>query len=883
MNEVCRTKCREDCALAGLRGAGVDRVVKIPHRALLSILGSAALSQLQVHAAPAVVGLDAFPRPKVLDESLSLELLAAEPDLATPVGCAVDRKGRIFVVQSNTHFPNANYPGPKTDRVLRFPGSKGGKPVVVAEGFRWAMNLVLDRANHLYLTHRNGVVRFDESPADGSLSRQTQVVTLETSGDYPHNGLGGIAIGQDGSLVFGVGENLGAAYTVVGSDGARIAVPAGAGGRVFRCRADGSHPELLAVGFWNPFGLEFDRAGRLWTVDNDPDSRPPCRLLHVIPGGDYGFQFRHGRDGLSPFIAWDGELPGTLPMAAGTGEAPTSVIDASRTSLPSKYGTALLVASAWEHAIEFYRLSPVGISFKSTREVLVEGGEDFRPVAMTVAPDGSVVFTDWVKQDYNVHSHGRLWRLSAREGSKSQRGRNGAIARSSAEREVEKALKASASNADESLRKLLRSSDPFARSLAVSRLAERSPAELEKWVQASGDPMERQQSLVALRRAIAAQTQSAGQWNALRDSMVRSALQHADAGVRLVAITWVVEENVESLRPAVSASINAGPVTPLSLAAHAEALKRWRGSGEVVSEGATNSVRWIRLHASNPDAVPQALKQLSDPLEPTHRKRDALRVISGRHETNVVEAMRRVALDRSADPQLRADAVLGLTGGHEDHVSDLLSLLREGTPAGPAPVAVEMTRALRPWLAKPGVRPALESLNASGVLGDAVAFTLGRGAARPTTEAGWLAALAEGTGDWESGRRIFNSGTAACAKCHRIEGVGGTVGPDLSTIARGANREKMLRALLDPSRDIAPQFAQYQFETKDGESYTGRILSEAADAVTVVTGEGQAVILPKRLIASQEILKLSIMPEGLLDGMSVGEVRDLIGYLETRR
>jgi hypothetical protein len=230
--------------------------------------------------------------------------------------------------------------------------------------------------------------------------------------------------------------------------------------------------------------------------------------------------------------------------------------------------------------------------------------------------------------------------LSARDGGKSRRGRSAGIALSSAEREVEKALTASASNADESLRKLLRSSDPFARSLATRRLAERSPTEVENWVQSATDPVERQESLVALRRAIALQTRSAGQWNALRDSVIRSALQHADAGVRLVAITWVVEENVESLRPAVSASINAGPVTPLLLAAHAEALKRWRGAGTVVSEGAADSVRWITLHASNPDSVPQALKRLSDPLEPTHRKRDALRVISGRHETNVVEAMR---------------------------------------------------------------------------------------------------------------------------------------------------------------------------------------------------------------------------------------------------
>ena len=68
--------------------------------------------------------------------------------------------------------------------------------------------------------------------------------------------------------------------------------------------------------------MTFDAFGRLFAVDNDPDSRPPCRLLHIVEGGDYGYRFRNGRKGLHPFTAWNGELPGTLGMVAGTGEAP---------------------------------------------------------------------------------------------------------------------------------------------------------------------------------------------------------------------------------------------------------------------------------------------------------------------------------------------------------------------------------------------------------------------------------------------------------------------------------------------------------------------------------------------------------------------------------
>ena len=134
---------------------------------------------------------------------------------------------------------------------------------------------------------------------------------LETSGTYPHNGLGGFAFDGVGDMVFGMGENLGAAYKLVGSDGTTLE-GGGEGGNVFRCRPDGTGLTRIATGFWNPFGHCFDAFGRLFVVDNDPDSRGPCRLLHVVQGGDYGFRFRYGRKGTHPFQCWNGELPGTL-------------------------------------------------------------------------------------------------------------------------------------------------------------------------------------------------------------------------------------------------------------------------------------------------------------------------------------------------------------------------------------------------------------------------------------------------------------------------------------------------------------------------------------------------------------------------------------------
>src|SRR5947208_15108484 len=76
--------------------------------------------------------------PEVNDPDLQLTLFAAEPDIVTPIGLAIDKRGRLFVVDSQTHFPRPDYPGPKCDRVKIFEDGDGdGQPAnmsVLADG-----------------------------------------------------------------------------------------------------------------------------------------------------------------------------------------------------------------------------------------------------------------------------------------------------------------------------------------------------------------------------------------------------------------------------------------------------------------------------------------------------------------------------------------------------------------------------------------------------------------------------------------------------------------------------------------------------------------------------------------------------------------------------
>lgn len=374
------------------------------------------------------------PLPKLMDPRLKIELFAEHPQIVTPTGLDVDSEGRVWAIESNTHFPPDGYAGHKTDRLLVMQDANGDGRAdeikVFADGFVHAMSVAVRPFWYpvepqksakgelpaprlsVYVATRRQIVLLHDDNGDLQADREEVLVSLDTPGNYPHNGLAGIAFDATGWMFFGFGENLGAQYKITGSD--KTTLGGGAeGGNIYRCRLDGSQLSRWATGFWNPHASCVDAYGRLFTVDNDPDSRPPCRLLHIIPGGDYGYRFRNGRKGLHPFTSWNGEIPGTLPMVAGTGEAPSGIVAYESDGFPAEYLGNLFVGSWGDHRIDRFQLSPDGASFKSLAEPLVVGSQDFRPVGLAIAPDGSLFCTDWVSREYKLHGKGRLWRISA--------------------------------------------------------------------------------------------------------------------------------------------------------------------------------------------------------------------------------------------------------------------------------------------------------------------------------------------------------------------------------------------------------------------------------------------------------------------------------------
>lgn len=352
--------------------------------------------------------------PRAIDDRLQVDLFVQEPALRTPTGLTVLPDGDVLVIESHSHFRPEDYDGPPADRIRRFRDSDGDGVADIAttffQGTTATMAIAVHPSGVVFLATRNEVYRLQDLDKDGVAEGVTIIAKLETPGTYPHNGLSGFAFDMQDQIYFGFGENLGEPYTLTGFDGVKLS-GGGEGGSIFRCDLNGKSLVRFATGFWNPFHLAFDDYGRLFAVDNDPDWRPPCRLLQIVEGGDYGYRFELGRRGTHPFSSWFGEVPGTLGMVSGTGEAPSGLIVYQSDALPSDYNGAILSTSWGMHSIERFDLERQGATFRSQAQTIIKGDVDFRPVAIALAPDGSLYVSDWVKRSYELHGHGRIWRI----------------------------------------------------------------------------------------------------------------------------------------------------------------------------------------------------------------------------------------------------------------------------------------------------------------------------------------------------------------------------------------------------------------------------------------------------------------------------------------
>jgi len=155
--------------------------------------------------------------------------------------------------------------------------------------------------------------------------------------------------------------------------------------------------------------------------------------------------------------------------------------------------------------------------------------------------------------------------------------------------------------------------------------------------------------------------------------------------------------------------------------------------------------------------------------------------------------------------------------------------------------------------------------------------------AQAKEQAGRLAELEKtiSGGDAVRGQAVFYSEKAMCAVCHRVQIYGGQVGPDLSQIGRIRTERDLLEAILYPSASLARDFESYTVAMKDGESVSGVIQKETAEAIQLAGPTGQPTMIPRNTVTSVTPSALSIMPQGLEQALSAQELKDLVAYLRS--
>jgi quinoprotein glucose dehydrogenase len=154
-------------------------------------------------------------------------------------------------------------------------------------------------------------------------------------------------------------------------------------------------------------------------------------------------------------------------------------------------------------------------------------------------------------------------------------------------------------------------------------------------------------------------------------------------------------------------------------------------------------------------------------------------------------------------------------------------------------------------------------------------------AARPKAEAVDAYREALAGGDAEAGRGVFfQKAEVSCVRCHKVQGQGGDVGPDLTGVGTRQKRDYLLESIVDPNKQIAKGFETVILSLANGQVVTGIVKEENAKEIRLVTAEGKSVTVRQDEVDERQTGK-SAMPADIIKSLSKAEVRDLVEFLSS--
>ena len=651
------------------------------------------------------------------------------------------------------------------------------------------------------------------------------------------------------------------------------------GGYVVSTDPDGKQWEIWSSGYRNPYDMAFNADGELFVYDADMEwdfGSPwyrPTRVNHATSGSELGWRSGSGK--------WPACYPDSLPALIDIGPgSPVGAAFGYGTKFPEKYQRALYICDWTFGTMYAIHLEPEGSTYKGTKTEFV-ARTPLPLTDMTVGQDGAIYFTVGGRG-----GQGELYRVSyvGSEPTTPADARQPAFA---AERKLRHDLEAFHKTAADPAAAVslalpqLSSPDRFIRYAARVAL-EHQPIELwQEKVLAAQDPRARINGAIA----VAHQAEPSAQ-GALLAALNEIDLATLDTMTKIdlvrayeLALIRLGEPSADTKARIATRFAPLFPSGSFDLDRELSSLLVTERAPGIVtklvgmlaapsgSAASTNLApneedlrQLIARNAGYGGAVRAALEKRSDLLQVHYAY--ALRTITEKDAWTLAD--RKGYHDWFPRAQQWA-------GGNS--FRKFLVNIENESLAGYSDtdkLALETLGARKPYMPPPLPKP--------------------KGPGRTWTVDEVLAAAAkEGTEglskgrDFEHGKRTFAA--TRCIVSHRYDGDGGATGPDLTQAAGRFQLKDLVEAMVHPSKVVSDQYKASIVQTAGGKVYTGRIVSESPETITIVTDPEDATKFAEiKRSDIEEILPSSesLMPKGLLDQLNESEVLDLLAYTLAR-
>ncbi len=120
---------------------------------------------------------------------------------------------------------------------------------------------------------------------------------------------------------------------------------------------------------------------------------------------------------------------------------------------------------------------------------------------------------------------------------------------------------------------------------------------------------------------------------------------------------------------------------------------------------------------------------------------------------------------------------------------------------------------------------------------------------------------------------------AGCQKCHRRGKLGEPFGPDLTSLGWRRQKKEILQAILFPSQELHEEYPSVTVQLKDGRTFSGMLSAGTAETLSVISNKAVREEFPRSDVEAIVNQKISNMPDGMLEPLTLNEIRELFAYL----